>query len=358
MKIGIVSPYALPEKGAASMRVDSFQKHFLLNNHETKILTPFRDRGFLDKKVIRYKSFKELKKELKNFQYIIISCPSFYTAFRIIPFLKLKKIPFVLDFRDLAENSQRRANILFQLVSVKLASKVIVVTEYMKNYFVKKYKINPKKIEVVSNGVDRDIFYPTKNRIKTRKELKISARDSVLIYEGIIGDHGLREFFENLTKDILVENNIKIILAVIVGETENKTKVVLENFEKMLKKRRLREFVIIIKNSSPDKLREYISASDFGLAPIPSDINNMYRVPIKAYDYVACGIPVLAKGPVNGELEKFLKGNNYGYFSSNWKDLIKKMAKISKSKIKINKKNIETFDRKTSAKKLLAHILK
>lgn len=358
MRIGIVSPYALPEKGAASMRVDSFAKYFRSKKSEVIIFSPYRKGGKPMTRVFRYKNLKELKKEICKSELCIITCPSFYIAFRIIPFLKIKKIPFVLDFRDLAENTDKKTNVLFQFFSLKLAKKITVVTNRMKEHFVKAYKINPKKIEIVPNGVDREIFYPANNRKEIRKELKISDKARVIIYEGIIGDHGLDKFFNNLSKEVVENNNIKIILALIVGETEEKSKIILSQFEEKLKSLKINKYVSILKNLDPSELRDYISASDFGLASIPRNKKNLYRIPIKAYDYVACEKNVLALGPKGGELEIFVKKNNLGYFFEDWKGLIKKIGTLQKKMMKNKKEFLDSFDRMKSAEKLLEFIQK
>lgn len=357
MKIGIISPYALPEKGAASMRVDSFQKHFNLKGHKTKIIAPCRGHGKTNS-VIRYDNINSLKKIVKEFDNLIVTCPSFYTAFKIIPFLRIKKIPFVLDFRDLAENSNKYYNVFFQFFSLLFSKKVTVVTKYMKNYFIRKYKVNPKRICVISNGVDRDIFYPIDNKSKLRKRLGLPMNSKIVIYEGIVGDHGLEEFFKNIKPNVIVSNSIYFVFAFIVKknhESEIKVNLFIEKIRKMGLSNSFR----ILKNISPSNLRDYISVSDVGLATIPSNHKNLYRVPIKAYEYLACNVPVVASGPINGELHKLILRAN-GFFVKDNNLVFDDLMKFLKKK---NKKNdfeslMIEFNRNESAKKILSFLQK
>lgn len=355
MKIGIVSPYALPEKGAASMRVDSFQKYFNREGHETTIISPQRKQKS-KKGVFRYKNYFELMSACRNKDVVVISCPPIKITFPLILFLRMSGTPTILDIRDLAKNGKKKnIKILLEGIAAKSSSKITCVTNYVKNYFSKTYGVDRKDIKVVSNGVDTEIFFPSRKSDETRNKLGIPKDAKVLIYEGIVGDHGLKHFLENMPEEIIFNKKFYIILAVIAGDTEKKSIKKLKSLKTVLMKKNIANRVIIIKNKTPEEIRDYISCSNIGLASIPSDDNNLYRVPIKAYEYAACGIPILGKGPSGGELDKFIKTNKIGYFSESWNDALRNLAVFLKSdnKINIDNKILKYIDRKKSAKVML-----
>ena len=341
MKIGIVTPYALPEKGASSMRVDSFRKYMVKEN-EVTIIT-------------RHDNTKETKEKLINMDHVVLTCPSFYKAFKLIPFLKGNKIKFTLDIIDLAENTTRKINILFKLALLITSNNITVVTKYMKSYLSRRYFINKSKIDIVPNGVDTDIFYPSRNKVKIRKNLDISKDSTVLIYEGIIGDHNLLDFINLLTPNIMRKNKLTFLMVVIVGETEDESTKKLKQLKNNLKSKGLLQYFRFVENAQPEKLRDYISCSDFGLAPIPVNNNNLYRIPIKAYDYVSCGTPVIGICPKGGELTRFIMGNDLGYSFNNWKSLLDYIPKLKKKRLNITQKELG-FDRNDSAEKLMINI--
>lgn len=358
MKIAIVTPYALPEKGAASMRVDSFAKYFNSKKIKTTILAPNRNNKEGSRLVRRYKNFNGLKKFIKNFDFVILTSPPIKDVFFLTLFLKIIGKPFLIDIRDLAKNGNNpRIKSVMEIISLKLCKKITVVTKFIKNYFIKDYGINQDKIKIVSNGVDTDIIYPSRKRKEIRLKLGIPKNSKVLIYEGVIGGHNLLDFINLLTPSFMKKSNLILLLVLIVGETEKRSLIELQNFEKILKKKGLKDYVRVVKNASPEEMRDYISTSNCGLAPIPSNKKNLYRIPIKVYEYTACKIPILAKGPKGGELEGFVKNNKIGYFSETWGDLLVKLDKnIKRKRIKLNKDFLNSFDRKESAKKMLDFI--
>ena len=110
-----------------------------------------------------------------------------------------------------------------------------------------------------------------------------------------------------------------------------------------------------------DQLYQYFSASDIGLNPLPDAMD--YCIPAKTYDYLACGLPVLAKGPKQSALKNLVEKYNVGYYFSEWKALKKAFPEIVRDRStieKMRKRCIEIarkeFDRKISAKKALVEI--
>jgi glycosyltransferase involved in cell wall biosynthesis len=360
MKIAIVTPYALPEKGAASMRVDSFYNYFKEKGHKVQLIVPFRKCNG-GKNIKRYKNISELIAFIRGNDVVLVTTPPIKTALLLLHFIKFLKIPLVVDVRDLAEKGKyKKIKRGMERYVLKKAEKVTVVTPYLKDYFAKHYMINKSKIKFISNGVDTSIFYPKK--IDSKKigiQLGIPKNAKTVIYEGIIGDHELDIFLRLMDAELLKKYNIYIILVLIVGETERKSKILLKNLKNSARKRRIIKRLKIIQNLNPKEMSAYISTADFGLAPIPSTIDNLYRIPIKAYEYLACEVPLLGKGPRGGELEKLVKQNKAGIFAASWSELKEKFIKHLKFKkeIKVSRKIAQKFERKKFAKKMLSCLL-
>lgn len=362
-KVGIVSPYALPEKGAASMRVDSFASCFNSKNIKTTILAPERGVKGRSRFVKRYNNWRELFGLLRDFDFVILTTPPIKYVFFLSLYLKLVGKPFLVDVRDLAiAGRYPLIKSFLEFLSLRLCYKISVVTQFMKDYFVEKYKINPNKILLVPNGANIDIFYPPKNEeevFRIRSELNIPKDSKVVLYAGIIGGHELLEFLRLLDPKKLEQYNVVFLFSLIVGETESKSFLEFKEFKRIIKQKGLSKYVRVMKNAIPSKVRDLIVASDYGLAPIPSNNRHLYRIPVKVFEYVVCKRVVLAKGPSGGELERFVKQYGVGYFSDTWEGLLSNLfSDIEKGGLKVKKDYSRVFDRKLSALKLLEFIKK
>jgi glycosyltransferase involved in cell wall biosynthesis len=365
MKIAIVTPYALPEKGAASMRVESFLNYFNSKGHKTTIYTPLKKTQKKNKRkdVIRYASIANLANQLKKEDKVIITAPPVRTAFMLLPFLRLYRIPFIYDSRDLgAVNNKKykRTKMIMERICVNSAAKVSTATDYTKNFYIKNYKANPKKIKTIENGVDRRLVHYVKGyRKKIRKKLNIPEKSTTIVYTGILGkNHDIEGFVNTLDENFMKKHDLYIVMILIVGETEQKSTIRLGKIEKMIKERKLKNRFRIIKNINPEDIKKYLSSFDFGITPMLSNKDNLYTLPVKTFEYISCNLAVIGVGAKNGEIDKFLKNRDFSFFLHNWKDFKSKFENFmkNKKKIKIPKKILELIDRKNSAKKMLKFI--
>ena len=114
---------------------------------------------------------------------IIATSPQFFTAIsgRMLSFLK--RIPWVMEVRDLwpdsiaAVGSMNKSSIPFKILKkiehhlYLSASKIVVVTDSFKKYIIKEHQIKPEKVGVFKNGVLISNFKkPEPNDVMTLKE--------------------------------------------------------------------------------------------------------------------------------------------------------------------------------------------
>lgn len=108
-------------------------------------------------------------------------------------------------------------------------------------------------------------------------------------------------------------------------------------------------------------VHKYFSAADIGLNPLPDAMD--YCIPAKTYDYLACGLPILAKGPKESALRGLIEKNKIGFYFDSWTDLKSNFGKILREKklissmrnncMRLAKKK---FDRALSSKKAFREI--
>ena len=65
-----------------------------------------------------------------------------------------------------------------------------------------------------------------------------------------------------------------------------------------------------------DQLSKYLCKASIGIVGRPHILNPeyLYTIPTKVYDYLAAGLPVLAYGPPNSELQRFVENNRVGVY--------------------------------------------
>ncbi|MFQ5484573.1 MAG: glycosyltransferase family 4 protein, partial [Desulfobacterales bacterium] len=142
-----------------------------------------------------------------------------------------------------------------------------------------------EKLQVISNGADLDRFNPQIDKQRVIKKHKLQG--SVVV--GFVGSFHYWHGVENLTKliegTLASQPNSRFLM---VGEG-GPMKPRLEAF---IRDKGLQDRVILTGHISHDQVPEYISAMDIVLAPYPK-LDFFYYSPVKVYEYLACGKPVV-----------------------------------------------------------------
>lgn len=154
---------------------------------------------------------------------------------------------------------------------------IICVADALKQKLVGK-GIDPEKIFVLRNGVDKDVFYPLKPNIRDelRKKLKITQK-TILAVGNLTELKGFDLVISSLTQ-------LPEIQAIIIGEGEEGSSLKQQAQDLNLSAR-----VNFIPNVSQAELREYYTAAD--ALVLASSREGMPNVVLEA---LACGTPVVA----------------------------------------------------------------
>jgi glycosyltransferase involved in cell wall biosynthesis len=161
---------------------------------------------------------------------------------------------------------------------------IFVVVEEASD-LVKKMGVIPENISVIGNTpVLRELRFSASSVHPDIEILK--TRYSVIYTGGITPDRGLSVVIEAIPRVI---REIKDFLFVIVGSGFE-----VESLKRQIGKSGLEEYVKWVGWVAHDSLYEYIKASRIGIIPhhVTDHINT--TIPNKIYDYMACGVPVIA----------------------------------------------------------------
>lgn len=170
---------------------------------------------------------------------------------------------------------------------LKISKKVIVPSDYFKDYVAGKYGIDEKNIYIFpSAGVDKDIFHPFYKNVKDDVKKNIGINNGLMTFgmAGRISAYKGWDTFVDAVKIVLYEGHKANFI--IVGEG-------IENhlLEKRIRKNNLENNIIRIGLMPQGELAKYFSMLDFFVFPTKREGESLGLVAIEA---MACGTPVIA----------------------------------------------------------------
>jgi glycosyltransferase involved in cell wall biosynthesis len=172
-----------------------------------------------------------------------------------------------------------------EVLSCKIADKVIATNQSYKNIEIKRADINPEKIFVVRNG-------PDVKRIKKQKakNVKTTGIGHVLLYLGAVNfQDGVHNLIEVMDK-IVNKNKRRDILLIVVGDGDYLIKI--KELASAYYLDKFIKFTGYIYDS--DELNKYLSTADIFVDAAPKTFLNDNSTFIKHMEYMLFGKPVVS----------------------------------------------------------------
>ena len=198
------------------------------------------------------------------------------------PFVLTQHNTFI-EYDNMFETVERLNDLAVGRQTLKLADKIITVSNATKNY-VLSLGADPKKVIVMHNGVDLEHFRPIAGkREEMRKKLGISQNAIVVLtVRRIVYKNGIDTLIE--AANIAVKKNPNITF-LIVGIGPNK-----DNAQERINQLGIEKNVIFAGFVSSNDLPFYYNTADFFVVPSKSGEG----LPLVAEEAMACGLPVVA----------------------------------------------------------------
>lgn len=246
---------------------------------------------------LAYLCFQTIKKtvQLKP-EIIIINNTSVYTGLLGFICSKILNRKLLVEYNDLQalytiELVRKRVNgfslptlgrilVLIEDIIVRHGWKVTAITGFIKNYA---FARNTRKdITVIPDGVDTDLFDPTKSSGEDiRFKYGITNQERLCVYAGRIDECAGTEIILETAKLLKSEGDIKFL---VVGEGDPQ---IVKKFSKC-------NNVILTGLISKESVPEYLAAADIVLVPFPDNVASHSTSPLKLFEALAMEKPVIA----------------------------------------------------------------
>ena len=241
---------------------------------------------------------KDLRRRTQEANIIFTSSPPPLLA--IITSLLNEK--YIIDVRDIWEEYAQQIYPSFLVKKItskyykalKNANAVVVTTDGMAQYYKEKLEIEPL---IIPNGTDTEIIRCNKN-ISRDPNLIVLLADFDTPYQNL----------EPLLEAIALLKNTKLLL---IGSGKY-----LSSYLSFAEKLGITNRVESIGHIPYNELPKYLCKASIGIVGRPFEYNPeyLYTIPTKIYDYLAAGLPILAYGPQNSEIQRFIENNKIGMY--------------------------------------------
>lgn len=223
---------------------------------------------------------------------------------------KIFGIPYFIEKNGVIEDEFKtrgysRIIIMFvkfcEKINLKFCNKVICVTKGIKKELSKRYNINKNKFEVIPNGANMKLFFPSDKNICRKKNL--IPDDKFIV--GFVGSFAPWQGLDFLIDSI---NKIKLqgysdILYILVGDGE-----MMQKLRKKVTKYNLENDIIFTGKIPYSKVGIYINSFDIAIAPFTTKGSSALGSPLKLFEYLSCQKPLISSD-VDGVTEIIKEGN-------------------------------------------------
>lgn len=296
--------------------------------------------GILKLPVLDYVSMlftysKEIKRQIQAFMPDIVFGNDILTTYLAFKAAKKNKIPSLfysidIDYKLIPYKFLQRIGKLIESKNIRNADIVLSINEGLREYTIR-MGADPDKTCVIRAGIDSKRFNPTINGKEIREKYGIGEDDTVLFFMGwLYHFSGLKEVALELAK---IKDKKPMIKLLIVGDGD-----AFDDLQKLREENHLDGQIIMTGKQPYESIPEFIAAADVCL--LPAYNNEIMRdiVPIKFYEYMAMGKPVIAT-KLPGVMKEFGEGHGVIYVDRS-EDALKRAIEL------VEKGSIEEEGRK------------
>lgn len=166
--------------------------------------------------------------------------------------------------------------------------------------------IDPNKVHVVPNGVNTGLFHPAPPDADLRARLGLGEGPVLGFVGGLRPWHGIESLPEILARVSAMHPGTTLVIA---GDGPLR-----EQLERGLAERGLREKTVFTGALPHEEIAAVIRQFDVALAPYPALDHAFYFSPLKLFEYMACGVAVVAAN--SGQIAQVIRDGETGLLHS------------------------------------------
>jgi glycosyltransferase involved in cell wall biosynthesis len=274
---------------------------------------------------VPYFHIRAIKKEIQSFKPDVIVSLGILNAYIGLRIANKNNIPYIYYLIDHLHTllpfkpAQPIAKWL-EANTIMGANRIFVINEGLLDYAVEMGGDRDKG-RYIPAGVDLPKYQDNSYRDEIRRNYQIVDDEILLFFMGWLYDFsGMKEVCEILLKNCDVYPKMKIM---IVGEGD-----ILPDLKQLIQKYKEGKSRIILTGKVPfDDIPKYLSAADICLLPAYKNKIMENIVPIKLYEYLAAGKPVIATN-LEGIKKEF---GNILFYVEGYNQVLEEASKIIKS---------------------------
>jgi len=251
----------------------------------------------------------EIRRQLQSYRPDVIIGLGLLNAFSGMSLARKAGIPFVYYLIDELHHlvPQRALQGLARVVeqaNVRRASLVISINQALRDYSVEMGAL-PGNTKVLPAGVDLDLYLSVADGLEIRRRHGLEPGDLVLFFMGwVYPFSGLREVAESLLAGTGREARARLL---VVGKGDS-----WDEIARLATARTAEDRIKMVGFRPYAEMPSYISAADVCLLPAYRTETMQNIVPIKMYEYLAAGKPVIATR-LPGLFREFGEGHGVVY---------------------------------------------
>ena len=299
-----------PEKKSPS--VSNFQENSLdVYEIHPPWFTPFQGKRGVGKYLnylVCVPAIKRLATKImkqNKIDYVYSYMPGIGTSY---PAMKIKsklKIKHVVDFADYHVYVRPK---YLAMDSFLNAEKIVVITDYLKQFLLGK-GIDAEKIHLIPNGVDLELFSPSKYDTGQIQKLRESFHSkNLIVFSGALQDLNI---IIDSAKNVVTEFPDTKYLILGDHRHPSRSKDVWEN---KVREQGLETYFEFLGKRPRNEIPKFLLCADVCIDSFPDEPYYAAAHPIKLLEYGACGKPVVATRV--SETEKLVAHESHGYLAS------------------------------------------
>ena len=278
----------------------------------------------LDYVSLMFSHKKEVKRQIKEFSPDAIIGFGILNSYLAAIMVRDNIIPFIYYWIDVLH--KLIPSKLFQpigkrleSVTLKRADRVLVINDKLREYVIN-LGAPQERAQVLRAGIDTNQFSPSISGEPIKKQYGLMEEDTVLFFMGwLYKFSGLKEVALQLA-----ESKTRSLKLFVVGEGDT-----YEELQQIREEYHLHDRIILTGKKPYEEIPAFIAASDICLLPAyPWESIMQDIVPIKMYEYMAMGKPVISTR-LPGIVEEFGKDNGVAYVDRP-EDVISKAIELAR----------------------------